>query len=138
MKRILPILLCLLSVITVAAPAMEWSTQKQVELFCSSQNISMTCCPSTAETSSMEALCCQSMSSARVSSTTMDRVITHNLNVPTQRKAEYLIKSKWFNSNYLLDTSSVITLVNTPNTQGKNGYKFYTIDRLDYLCVYRI
>ena len=98
----------------------------------------MTCCPSTTETSSMEALCCQTMSSARVSTTTMDRVITHKLNIPAKKNVIYLIKNKWFNSNYLSDISSADAPNNTPNFTGKNGYKFYSIDRLDYLCVYRI
>ena len=120
---------------------MQWSFQKQLVGFCEMDSLEDSkvdnCCSLDNTESNMQMMCC-STTSSRLVSNSIDLQIQHSSEIDTPKSKLAVIKNKWFNSNYLHDTSLVyqgLTQLPTPN---KDAFKFKNIDRASYLCIYRI
>lgn len=100
----------------------------------------MSCCDTTGTTNTdshpMDMMCCIA-----------PRVVVSNVDLQTQEtevvavakaKKAAVIRTKWFNSNYLTDLKSVDVASVTPTTIDTDGHKYERLDRLSYICTYRI
>lgn len=80
--------------------------------------------------------CCNVASRVLVTSTEL-KVQSPKVVQDTKAKTAN-IKSRWFNSNYLENLSSIDLVSVTPLSVSSSGFKYKDIDPLSYICIYRI
>ncbi|MDR0228071.1 MAG: hypothetical protein LBI72_03290 [Flavobacteriaceae bacterium] len=142
MKKYLSILLLLLSTLVTASPIIEWTCTEEV-MVCGmemSGDNNMSCCSGDIEQGSrsmdMNMPCCNVASRVLVTSTELKVQSPKVVQDTKAKKAN--IKSRWFNSNYLENLSSVDLVSVTPLSVSSSGFKYKDIDPLSYICIYRI
>ena len=81
-------------------------------------------------------ICCSPM--ARIHTVQADLQLEQATATPKAKEKRAVIRSQWFNSNYLTDLKSVdVTAAYTLPFAG-DGFKFTAVDRLSYICIYRL
>ncbi|MDM1408754.1 hypothetical protein [Myroides sp. DF42-4-2] len=139
MKKYLSILVLSLSVLVTANPIISWNCNEMVMSSCMEmEEDTLPCCATDAESSHQsmaDMLCCSPM--ARINTVHIDLQVEQTEAAPEAKGKKAAIQAKWFNSNYLTDLKSV-SFTAYPTPIAVDGFKFDAIDRLSYICIYRI
>jgi|GEM_PF-2671591 len=142
MKKILSILLLSLSVLVTANPIISWNCTDMRTAMAGCMEMEedmMPCCAADgmgSHTNMADMICCSPM--ARIHTTQADLQIEQTEATPKAKEKRAAIQSKWFNSNYLSDLKSIDLTAAYPIPFAGDGFKFTTVDRLSYICIYRI
>lgn len=141
MKKYLSILVLSLSVLVTANPIISWNCNEMATAMTGCMEMeedTLPCCAPDATSGHQnmaDMLCCSPM--ARIHTVQADLQVEQTEATPQTKGKKAAIQAKWFNSNYLTDLKSVnVTAFLTPIAV--DGFKFNTIDRLSYICIYRI
>ncbi|MGG5578451.1 hypothetical protein ACPDHL_14075 [Myroides sp. C15-4] len=141
MKKYLSILVLSLSVLVTANPIISWNCNEMTTAMTSCMEMeedTLPCCSNDAASGHQnmaDMLCCSPM--ARINTVQTDLQVEQTEAAPQSKEKKAAIQAKWFNSNYLTDLKSV-ALTPYPTPIAVDGFKFTTIDRLSYICIYRI
>lgn len=136
MKRYISILFLLLSTLVMANPIIDWTCAEEVMVCSMDDNGDMSCCSADANHATSDMTCCPAM--PRVMVTHHDLKVEVSQCVTIAKTKVAAIKTKWFNSNYVSDWKHIDLVSVTPTTPSIDGFKFKDIDRLNYICIYRI
>ncbi|UVD79202.1 hypothetical protein NWE55_13875 [Myroides albus] len=142
MKKLFSILFLFLSVLASANPLLDMNCL-DTEMVCGmdmSKMQDMSCCSdmnhNANQSSPMDMMCCIAPRVV-VSNTDLQTEQTQTVSIVKAKKAS-IIRTKWFNSNYLSDLKFVDTVSVTTTTFDVDGHKYQALDRLSYICIYRI
>ncbi|MBB1140408.1 hypothetical protein [Myroides sp. WP-1] len=142
MKKYLSILVLSLSVLVTANPIISWNCNEMTTAMASCMEMEedvMPCCATDgmdSHHSMADMLCCSPM--ARINTVQADLQIEQTEATPNTKEKKAAIRAKWFNSNYLTDLKSVDLTLAYTTPLAVDGFKFSSVDRLSYICTYRI
>lgn len=142
MKKFLSILLLSLSVLVTANPIISWNCTDMRTAMAGCMEMEedvMPCCATDGmdhPTNMADMICCSPM--ARIHTVQADLQIEQTEATPKAKEKRAVIQSKWFNSNYLTDLKSIDFTADYAIPVTGDGFKFTAVDRLSYICIYRI
>ena len=142
MKKYLSIVLLSLSVLVTANPIVSWNCSDMSTVMAGCMEMEedvMPCCAGEgmdSHTNMADMICCSPM--ARIHSVQSDLQIEQTAATPKAKEKRAAIQHKWFNSNYLTDLKSIDLTAAYYTPIAGDGFKYNTIDRLSYICIYRI
>ncbi|MDM1046312.1 hypothetical protein HX004_15935 [Myroides sp. 1354] len=142
MKKFLSIILLSLSVLVTANPIISWNCNDMSTVMAGCMEMEedvMPCCAAEgmdSHTNMADMICCSPM--ARIHTVQSDLQIEQTEATPKTKEKRAAIQVKWFNSNYLTDLQSVDFTASYSIPFTGDGFKFNSVDRLSYICIYRI
>ncbi|WP_060875416.1 hypothetical protein [Myroides odoratus] len=142
MKKYLSIVLLSLSVLVTANPIISWNCSDMSMAMAGCMEMEedvMPCCATDgmdSHSNMADMICCSPM--ARIHTVQADLQIEQTATTPKNKEKRAVIQVKWFNSNYLTDLQSVDLTASYTTPIAGDGFKFTSVDRLSYICLYRI
>jgi len=138
MRKYVFLLLLSLSVLVTANPIVSWNCNDMAMADCMDMD-HMPCCANDdmgSHQNMADMLCCSPM--ARLNITQVDLQVETTTATPNTKEEKAAIKVKWFNSNYLTDLKSIDPTSSYFSSLAGDGFKYKSMDRLSYICTYRI
>ena len=139
MRSFITYLFFSISLLLSAGPLVDLNCNDETMMCGMDMSREMSCCTdgvhNPAEMMDIHGLCC---SLPRVVVSSYDEVVESLVTVQADKKIKKLIEHKWFNANYLSDLKTVDLVSVTPITTNLNGFKFNSMERLDFVCIYRL